>query len=136
MKKIIGPCSVKGCPKPLKVRGLCRGHYSRRFEHKYSNWDKLLRSQPWTQVSKYVGCSVPDCSNRHYSLSLCQYHYNCRRHFTKASKLDAPVCTVRGCGLTHTAHGLCVQHLQNYTTANYNEISRFLLDITEDKSNV
>lgn len=64
------PCSVDGCEKPLKNRGLCAMH------------DKRLKTHGTTeQVNKPGGvvknrkCSIKDCNNKHIAKGWCQMHW-------------------------------------------------------------
>jgi hypothetical protein len=64
------PCTVDGCEKPLKNRGLCAMH------------DKRLRTHGTTdQVVKPGGviknrkCSIDDCDKNHIANGMCQMHY-------------------------------------------------------------
>lgn len=64
-------CSVPGCDKPHKSRGLCHGHSERRRLGKVSD-DPLLSSVGGRKKS---WCLVPSCDRQHFAKGYCERHY-------------------------------------------------------------
>lgn len=54
-------CSVEGCGRPHKARGLCKAHYAK------WRYDQLPFAAP--------GCSADGCERPHYAKGLCGSHY-------------------------------------------------------------
>lgn len=62
-------CIVKDCNREMKVKNLCRSHYSRLF--KYGD---VMENKPIRLIRKT--CTIIGCSNKHHSLGLCGKHWN------------------------------------------------------------
>lgn len=61
-----GPCSVEGCTRRGKARGLCGTHYRRVWLHGDVEADNRRKQQ---------GCSVDGCKAAHVAKGYCQSHY-------------------------------------------------------------
>lgn len=79
-------CSVEGCPRSHKARGLCKAHYS-----------ALLRSEA-------EGCRVEGCAGVVILRSLCTAHYR-EWKWEQGSR-----CSVEGCSEPRYARSLCRRH--------------------------
>lgn len=58
-------CSVDGCERRHKSRGLCNVHYMEAY--------RLAELPPRTQPVQ--GCSIEDCDRKHVARGLCNRHY-------------------------------------------------------------
>jgi hypothetical protein len=99
-------CSVEGCGKPHRARGLCSGCYG-----KASKGGQL---PPRGQITPRC-CTVDGCGGKHEALGLCKRHYHrLRQHGDLNLSIELPprrtICTVDGCGLKHDTKGLCRSH--------------------------
>lgn len=70
------------------------------------------RGQP--SFRGYIGCSIHDCSGKHYSLGFCRKHYN-RERFNGSPNVvmcedNSGSCTSPGCTKKATCKRLCVNH--------------------------
>lgn len=77
-------CSVEGCERPRRAKGLCSMHYQR-------------------QRTVGVECSIDGCGNKMHAKGMCQKHYNLARRVGR-------VCSVEGCDETVHAREWCVMH--------------------------
>ena len=82
-------CSMDGCNRPVRARGLCSSHYSKR-----------LRSE------KSAPCSVDGCDGVARTRGLCNPHY--RAELIAEGRI-AP-CSVDGCDNPSQAKGYCSTH--------------------------
>lgn len=94
-------CSVPGCDRPYKSKGLCDNHFILQRQ-------KSLRLDPSLAVRH---CSRPGCGRAHYANDLCRNHY--RQEF--ANRQPDPndpstSCTVEGCSGRRFENGLCSHH--------------------------
>lgn len=64
-------CSIEGCVREARARGLCEAHYSRLRHHGDPN-----RGGPLPPVTRT--CTVSGCNRVHYAKGFCSTHY--RRH--------------------------------------------------------
>lgn len=106
---IAAVCSVDGCGKPARSRGLCRSHYdksrhesdpekaiARNAAWRAANSERALatararyrRSHP-TPVRVERLCSVADCGNPHYGKGLCKHHYDVALYAANPEKARA-----------------------------------------------
>lgn len=60
-------CSIEGCTKPKRTRGLCNAHYERWRKHGTTGPPSL---KPWG----VTGCKVPGCDRPHRSNGYCTLH--------------------------------------------------------------
>ena len=76
-------CSIDGCERVRKSRGLCNTHNERR--RRGGSLDK--------PVGRRGGlCDLEDCNSPHYSLGFCEKHYNrLRRHGDPAVTLTGRI---------------------------------------------
>lgn len=66
-RKRVKKCSVEGCSKPVKARGLCDNHY------KIKQRSGELETEKYLKRGKF--CSVENCRNPVYAKGLCTLHY-------------------------------------------------------------
>jgi hypothetical protein len=103
-----GSCSVNGCERPDKARGMCNMHYQRW----YSTGD-VGPTGPIYAPTKGLPCSADGCSLPVSCKGLCSLHYS---RFTRigstelAPRQPAPVCSVDGCEKQSKARGFCGTH--------------------------
>lgn len=85
-------CSIPGCDKHVRCRGMCSTHYSRMRE---------LRMEP---------CEIEGCKRRAVTRRLCDKHY--RRLLNTAGRIENPDrgCAVPGCSRPHGSLGYCERH--------------------------
>lgn len=108
-------CAVPGCTRPLVARGWCNAHYLRWTRFGDVQADRPLRDRQ--RNFQCTGCSVKDCSARHFAKGLCKRHYQRQQ---QGRPLEGPFleqkfhrgdpCIVGGCGRPSWAAGLCPTH--------------------------
>lgn len=88
LKKLAaGPCSVPGCERRARCRGMCRGHHKRVLQS-----GDVLISRPLKAVRP---CSIEGCDSRSRGHNLCTKHlYRMKRHGDPLKTVNAP----RGAG--------------------------------------
>ena len=64
------PCSVTGCDKPHRAKGLCVVHYN-------YTWRKTNKDAPRREPVRR--CDFPDCGRPHYCKGYCTAHYQQHR---------------------------------------------------------
>lgn len=103
-------CSVDGCGRDVRARGLCGGHYQR-LRKTGSVGDGVIRAHGRQDST----CSVDGCSAGARARGLCSAHY--RRVLltgaaggTVARRWPARTCFVFGCGRDHYSKGWCTMH--------------------------
>jgi hypothetical protein len=85
-------CSLDGCEKPKRKRGLCSQHY-----------------EQWRRVSgKFAQCKHQGCPTTATSKGFCYTHYTLLRR----ARSDRPACIVADCTRVEEATGLCYPHYQ------------------------
>lgn len=97
-------CSIPGCNKKAKCKGLCSAHYEQRRPN------KGVKVGPKPQV-----CTVDGCSLKVLAKGLCSIHYDRKRnhggtHDARAQKKNRK-CSVSGCNEPHFGGGYCRTHL-------------------------
>jgi hypothetical protein len=109
------PCSVEGCVRPLKARGLCGAHY----ESVRLSRERALRVAAREFKFRALGgephCSETNCARAVRARGLCARHY--QRH-KKAGTLPPLVgrparrflCAEGECGRPVYGRGLCLMH--------------------------
>lgn len=100
------PCSVDGCERRSKARGLCMMHYKRVRARGEVGPAGGLR-QPSSRSCSESGCDRQVGRNGRHG--RCQTHYAAYRRTEGA----AP-CTVDGCDRHRVSHGLCSMHLYRW----------------------
>jgi hypothetical protein len=100
------PCSVEGCEKSRKERGLCSMHAKRLRVH--GNIAKVL---PRGNFSKYKHCTVGKCKKPHRAKGMCQMHYR------RVALYDHPEAVVAN-GYIIRHGGYVTLHLPNHPLAN------------------
>ena len=97
-------CSVDGCERRHRARGLCRLHY-----------DKLRTSGAFGAASP---CLVWGCEGIHVAQGYCKTHYYRKRKYDDplAGRDAQPsVCVADGCDAPTIAKGCCSKHYyRNY----------------------
>ena len=101
-------CSVDGCDRRVKAKGLCSMHYRRLLKT-----GTTCKSAPTVKV----GCCVKGCDGKHFAKGYCTKHY------TRVSRYGSPdvvlleksfsktgICSVEGCDSPHKAKGYCQRH--------------------------
>jgi HNH endonuclease len=78
-------CSVEGCGKKCKAKGLCKNHY-----------EPYRKAR---QIEKNNGCGIDGCNKEHFRNGFCEEHY-----------AKSKVCSVEGCGKKYHGKGFCVEH--------------------------
>jgi hypothetical protein len=70
-------------------------------------------------------CGVPGCELKHHSSGLCTIHYQrTRRNGGLVSMSERGHCSLRGCGRTRSARGLCDKHLDEVLRAELEKARR------------
>lgn len=73
-------CTFPECPKPVRAKSLCMGHY------KQKQTGKTLTPLRTTKPST-MGCAFPDCTAPHWGHGLCRKH---NREKTKGTSSLVP----------------------------------------------
>jgi hypothetical protein len=110
-------CSVEGCERGAKLKGMCTAHYRR--------WRKGKRGAELTAPLQYhdrepaAHCLVEGCERRPTSKGMCHAHYKRWLRGTLNEKLTKPVetddhgadvCSIPGCTQKVECKGLCNAH--------------------------
>ena len=137
-------CSIDGCTRPLKAKGLCSTHWWRDKHGKSMQVDKLRRSKST--------CSVEGCSRETKGAGLCGMHYHrmrkngevgsavpkrriginegqcsarqcekpaaimglCSVHYRRERLASSPACAVEGCTHPAESRGWCSTHYRRW----------------------
>lgn len=92
-------CSIAGCGRTVKARGLCAAHYARRRRAEVE--------------SAATPCLVKGCRESAWCRGYCDMHYQqFRRSGALRLKEYAARCKVTGCGRSVENRGLCNAHYQ------------------------
>lgn len=75
VKRVLGPCSVKGCAKLEDRRGMCTTHYTRWKRH----GDASTVMRPWTPQDGLI-CSETGCHAAASSQGMCRRHWAAAYH--------------------------------------------------------
>ena len=100
-------CSVEGCIKKPRAKGLCVMHYARK-----------ARGFPEGYVPASMRtCKVVNCESPQKCRGYCGFHYMRKRrgqalHAPRREDLPKRVCSVEGCDEKHNAKGYCHRHYQ------------------------
>lgn len=108
--KSIKTCSVDGCERPAKAKGLCNTHYER-LRLRWSTDDPV-------RINTGQTCRVSQCAESAYQKGLCCKHYLRLRRY---GSFELPVrkprpdikCTISGCETLigrKGAKGMCSYH--------------------------
>lgn len=92
-------CTIAGCGKALKSRGLCNNHYA----------------QQWRKAQ--TKCKLETCTNSSVSRGLCDNHY--RHELESSGRIigrpgETLPCAVTNCKRPHSALGYCEPHYARF----------------------
>lgn len=100
-------CSVAGCERKVKVRGMCQSHYQKAVRAGEIVVQKRLNQKSLT-------CYIKDCNNVAISKLLCNAHY---QRVIYSEEVNAPLrhsteglCLFEGCDRKKSSKGLCLSH--------------------------
>lgn len=103
-------CTVLGCNRAVRAKGLCPGHYERQRQ------GRAIDAEPLHDRSG-DSCSIEGCDRPRHGKGMCGAHYYRSRH---GKDMEAPVrdwkrkrgasCAVEGCGRKDWHVGLCNTH--------------------------
>ncbi len=65
-------CSVDGCHRPHRARGLCNTHWARVYRY---GWPDPLTPPPPPPDVPPLPCRVADCDGKRFGYGYCQTHY-------------------------------------------------------------
>ena len=108
-----GQGSVDGCPRPVKTRGLCGGHYARWQRDGDVRPDVPLRPQS----RKRQPCAADGCDRPSQARGMCKSHYSSWRQsdilppgVPDVGEPPGGPCEVEGCDSPAIGWGLCQSH--------------------------
>ncbi len=103
MDKLPGLCSLVGCGRELRAKGMCGMHYMRlRQTGQLDLAPRPIRT-----------CSVPGCDRPHEARGLCRRHYRKATYIPKGrprTPAQGLRCAIKGCQQTVQARGWCARH--------------------------
>lgn len=102
-------CSIDGCAKPFRAKGLCAYHYQRMWAVGDPLAPRKARSPKIDAVCR-MRCKHSGCSSHvgpRGARGYCPAHYEVWR-----KQNDSRTCTVEGCERRFKGRGLCSMHLQ------------------------
>jgi hypothetical protein len=107
-------CSIQGCDRPIKSKGLCYRHWYR-ARHSGDPGAEIRRWEPRDPV-----CSVEGCDKPTRARQLCGSHWSQwnRTGAVTPGPTAPPVrggCSVEGCSSPHQGRGYCNSHLKKFT---------------------
>jgi hypothetical protein len=120
----IQACSIEGCERPAKTKGMCTMHYNRaRLGIINMSPEPIRKRPPWKpddirygSANRNKTCSVPGCPDHVYAKGLCRRHYalkaNNGKPDYKKNLVKPKKCKVTGCDETAGRLGYCSFHLQ------------------------
>ena len=105
-------CTIDGCQKPTRARGVCVMHWQRWRRH---------GSPLWTPPPPQLVCSIGGCLRPHYGRGWCKAHYELWRTWGTTDgappvELRCPpelLCSAPRCVSPHEVHGYCRRHAAN-----------------------
>lgn len=100
------PCSVEGCEKPIRLRGLCGMHEARLRRHGDLNF-----VTPAGRFAKNPICTIGECDKPHVAKGMCQMHY-------RRAKLYGNPEVVLSTGYSVDRQGYVTMHLPGHPMAN------------------
>lgn len=95
-------CKIEGCYKPVKSRGLCNNHYSKKYKR------RVLRTAKNSSREK---CKVAGCDEPAYATGYCNRHYQQVRSTGKILEEDKR-CKAPHCDRKSKSLGYCSKHYQ------------------------
>lgn len=105
-EKIKKICSVDGCDKGIRAKGLCTKHYTRLIRH--GDIEKVL-------YVKNTICIVDGCNTKASCKGYCSKHYQRIRNMgTTESPFNIEMCAFPGCTRPHKSKGYCTMHYARY----------------------
>jgi hypothetical protein len=104
-------CSVDGCDRPRKGRGLCGAHWSA------AKRQGKLNALPLTFQPRTGPCTVEGCDDPILATGLCSIHYDRKRRtgttdLVPRPRRTPPPCISAGCQQPATSRGMCPMHYQ------------------------
>lgn len=110
MARPISYCTIEGCDKRVKSRGLCNPHYLK--------WRKYGDPLLVKRAPKPPHCTIDDCRKPAYAREWCKAHYSQwkkkgdPRYRVRFPRPDA--CSVEGCERTPFSSQYCQAHYKRY----------------------
>lgn len=108
-------CKIEGCKREFRVKGYCMKHYQnlQQTGHplgKFKGDKKALSEAISKRNTKYIGCKVLGCENKHYAKGYCCNHWhNLSRSGNPLGKHKK--CLISGCNVFVIKKDYCVRHL-------------------------
>lgn len=102
-------CSVEGCEKSSRTRGVCIGHYAQFKKH-----GKIVR--PILGVFEKRICTVDGCTRERSTKLYCNAHYLQMKTYGRITSVETlhrnkwKVCVVDGCADSSYCKGYCCRH--------------------------
>lgn len=113
-------CSIDGCEKELRARGLCGTHWAR--------WRKTGTTDDPEPKYKSDFCSIDGCDKHRKTLGLCEMHYYRRRRNGRTgpptpliTRNHGNPCKVDGCAKPGKSFGMCEMHYTRFTRNGHTE---------------
>ncbi len=99
MPSVPDTCTLDGCGRPRRKRGLCNNHYS-----------QVQRGTLKVEGITFPPCTSPDCHGTAYARGLCYNHWQRDRSTGKFATNNTRRCSVEDCARIHHSEGLCKKH--------------------------
>jgi HNH endonuclease len=118
-------CSIEGCGKNHRAKGLCRHHYRKLIKH----GDPLY-------IIGEKKCSVDGCEGKRFCQGWCIKHYSKWRKYGDplyCRTYEERECSIDGCVKKHFGKGFCRAHYSKFLTygdplygRRYGDLRRFI----------